>query len=249
MTTLKIVGEGESLAEAKKQVKRKILSIKGPFLKLDSKIISDGKPKTIRSVAQTVEEAFEKARKDVPTDGGVLDKKVYLSPEKKEFTIEALDEQDARKRAKERIDDTASLRSVELVSPGRKGVLGIGRKLSIYKVQAFQRAVVEVTYKKKAKIVTTVVTPGDRLEEFERLVTELISIGVTQGYFGKGPGFYPEGHGMESRKNIRARKIGKELYEMGGRDLMKLAWHIVKESPADEIDLEHAWTGIGGWLA
>ncbi|WP_309493143.1 hypothetical protein [Candidatus Hecatella orcuttiae] len=248
MTTLKIVGEGESLAEARKQVKREILSIMGPLLKLDSKIISDGKPKTIRSVAQTVEEAFEKARKDVPADGEVLDKKVYLSSGKKEFTIEALDEEDAKKRAKKRIDDTASLRSVELASPGRKGVFGIGRKLSIYKVQVFQRAVVEIIYKKKAKIITTVVTPGDRLEEFERLVTELISIGVTQGYFGKGPSFYPEGRGMERRKNIRARKIGEELYEMGGKDLMKLAWHIVKKSPADEIDLEHAWINIGGWL-
>jgi hypothetical protein len=249
MTTLEIVGEGESLAEAKEQVESKILSIKGPFLRSE-KIISDGKPKTIRSVAQMVEEAFEKARRDVPTDEEILEKKVYLSPEQKEFTVEALDEQDAKKLVKERIDDTASLRSVALASPGRKGMLGIGRKPSVYKIQVFQPAVVEITYKKKAKIVTTVVTPGDRLEEFQRLIAELISIGVTQGYLGIGPGFHPEGGGMESRKNIRARKIGEELYEMGGKDLMRLAWHIVKEShaPVDEKHLEYAWMGIGGWL-
>lgn len=247
MTTLKIVGEGESLAEAKEQIESKIVSIKGPFLRSE-KIISDGKPETIRSFAQTVEEAFEKARRDVPTDGEVLDKKVCLSSEQKEFTIEALDEQDAKERAKEMIDDTASLRSVELASWGRKEMFGIGKKPNVYKVQVFQPAVVEITYKKKAKIVTTVVTPDDRLEEFERLIAELISIGVTQGYLGEGPSFHPEGDGMASSKNIRARKIEEELYDMGRKDLMKLAWHIVKESRADEKHLEYAWKGIGGWL-
>jgi len=248
MTALEIVGEGESLQEAREQVESKIRSIKGPFLRSEA-IISDGKPETTRSVAQTTGEAFEKARKDVPTDAEVLDKKVCLSAEQKEITVEALDEQNARKQAKERIDETATLTSATLVSPSKKGVLGIGRKPSVYKIQVFQPAVVEITYKQKAKIVTSVVTPAERLPEFEKLMVELISIGVAQGYLGEGPGFHPNGKGMESGKNIRARRIGEELYEMGGQGLMKLAWNIVRESAADEKHLEYAWNGIGGWLA
>lgn len=90
------------------------------------KIVSNGKPKTIRSVAQTVEEALEKAEGDLPNDAEVIDKKVYLSPDRKEFMIEALDEQDVGEKTKERIGNAASLKSVELVSLGRKGMFGIG---------------------------------------------------------------------------------------------------------------------------
>jgi len=83
--------------------------------------------------------------------------------------------------------------------------------------------------------------------EVERLVDELVKIGVKEDYLSEHPG---AGYNIQCR-HIRAREIGKRLSELGGLDLMNWAFARVKKKagkvPASH--LEYAWEDVGEWLS
>lgn len=145
--------EANSLKEAREKVKSQIP--KGLHL-LSEEIISDGKSKRVKGVADTIEAALEKAQKKIPADADVVEKKTRISPAQRMVTVKAFSEQHASAQVQGEIDNTAILRSLILRIPGKKGLLGIGKKPNIYEAQVFQRAVVEVIYKRKAKISATI---------------------------------------------------------------------------------------------
>lgn len=70
--------------------------------------------------------------------------------------IEAYDERTAKTEARRYLNSSQRLKGVLSRTPGKKGLLGIGKKPNNYEIQIFQQAVVEITYKEKAKIRATV---------------------------------------------------------------------------------------------
>jgi predicted RNA-binding Zn-ribbon protein involved in translation (DUF1610 family) len=117
---------------------------------------SDGNPKAIRAAADTTESAFTKAQGEVPANTVVIDKKELTPASNKTLTVEAFDEQSARAQAERQIGNTETIKTLRLALLGKKGFLGTGKKSNQYQTEVFQQAVVEVTYKDKAKISATI---------------------------------------------------------------------------------------------
>jgi hypothetical protein len=149
MTQQVIEIAANSLEEAREQIKTRMPT--GLQL-LSETVISDGKPKSARAVAETIEAAMAKAQEEVPHDAEVVEKKQVAAPEHKVVTVEAFDEQAARQEASSGIPRTATLNALTLVRPGSKGFLGIGKKPNQYEAEVFHQAVVEITYKEQARV-------------------------------------------------------------------------------------------------
>ena len=134
MTEQIIEIETESLEEAREQLKSQVPE--GLHL-LSEQIISDGKPKTVKAVADTTEEAFAKAQAEIPKEAEVLEKKEQAA-EWEMITIEAFDEIRAEREAKYQIKrqfgTAAMLKGLELATAGSKGFLGIGKRPNQYEV-------------------------------------------------------------------------------------------------------------------
>jgi hypothetical protein len=167
MTERIIEIEAESLEQARERIRSQIPE---GFHLLSEKVISDGKPKTVRVVAGTIEEAFAKAQSKVPNDADVLEKKEITAPQRKVIIIEAYDGYDARRRAeyqaKSQFGDAATVGSLKLKIAGKKGFLGIGRKPNQYEAEILQPAIVELTYRTKARI-------SARIDTLESLIAAL----------------------------------------------------------------------------
>ena len=66
------------------------------------------------------------------------------APERQVIMIQAPDDKTARKRAKvHQTGRSQIVKRVNLITPGSKGFLGIGRRLDEYEVKVIHRAVVE----------------------------------------------------------------------------------------------------------
>jgi hypothetical protein len=89
---------------------------------------------------------------------------------------------------------------------------------------------------------------GSHAPRFERLVEELVDLGCSTHRPEGGSGFYwlP---GEPARKQPRAIEIGKELYQMGGRKLVKMREAAERVSAAlgarAVTDLSWHWHEIG----
>jgi hypothetical protein len=141
--------EAESLQEARKQIRSQIpqgLSI------LSEKIISDGKPKTAKGLSEKTEEAFMKAQNEVPSGAVIMDKKELAKPESKSLIIEEYNESGVRKHLEKQYGDSVIIKVIKLVTSGKKGFLGIGKKPSQYEVELLHKAIIEITFKTKAKV-------------------------------------------------------------------------------------------------
>jgi hypothetical protein len=117
--------------------------------------VDDGQVKTVEAVDETVDAAFAKAQAQMEKDATVLDSKVLISPAQDVLTIDAFDKRTARIRAEEevrrRLGDAAIVRKVVLLTIGKKGFLGIGRKANQYRAELFRQALVSITYRSKVK--------------------------------------------------------------------------------------------------
>lgn len=87
--------------------------------------------------------------------------------------------------------------------------------------------------------------PKDK-PEVNKLVAELIKIGIKEDYLSEQPG---SGYNFQCR-HLRTREIGKRLNEIGGLSLMMWAFEKVRKKagkvPASH--LEYAWQEVGEWL-
>lgn len=125
--------------------------------------------KVVKAMADTTEAAFVKAQSKIPINAKVLEKKELTVPKQKVITVEAFDEQGARSQAREQISSTAKVKSVKLVMAGKKGFLGIGKTPNQYEAELLDRAVVEITYKTKAKILAKI---GSRKQQVKIALKE-----------------------------------------------------------------------------
>lgn len=141
--------KADSLEEARKQARSQVPE----GLKIVSEeILSYGKTRSITGIADTIEAAFRKAESELPSDVEVLEKKQLVTAKQKVVTVEAFDEGTARAQVEKDINKNARVEDVKLKKLGKKGFLGIGKKPDTYEVQMFEPAVVEVKYKKRARI-------------------------------------------------------------------------------------------------
>lgn len=87
--------------------------------------------------------------------------------------------------------------------------------------------------------------PQTNAQEVNRLLEELIMIGIQDDYLSEFPG---RGFNAQCR-HIRAREIGNRFHQVGGQELMSYAYRKVRKqagkSPASH--LEYAWKDIGEW--
>lgn len=83
--------------------------------------------------------------------------------------------------------------------------------------------------------------------EVNRLVDELIRIGIKEDYLSEHPG---GGYNLQCR-HIRTREIGLRLSDIGGLPLMIWVYDRVRKkagkTPASH--LEYAWQDVGVWSA
>lgn len=148
-TRQKIEVEADSLEEAREQVQSRIPE---GLVLLSEKVISDSKTKKIKCIADTVEAAYEKAQSKLPPAAGIIDKKVCVNPSKQTMIVEAFDEKSGLALVKPKIGKSAKVEKLVLKTGGNKGFLGLGKKPNSYEAQINQPAVIEITYREKAKI-------------------------------------------------------------------------------------------------
>lgn len=87
--------------------------------------------------------------------------------------------------------------------------------------------------------------PAKDRHEVERLIDELINIGIKEDYLSERPG---AGYNIQCR-HVRTREIGKRLSEIGGLKLMTWAFEKVKKKAGkvQASHLEYAWESVGEW--
>lgn len=105
---------------------------------LQQRIINDGTPKTVKRSAYSADDAFQQAKSAMPTEAIIIDENIIetKTQQKETITIEAFDEQAAKEKALLGIPPNATLLSKGdgvLITTGRKGLLGFGRKPNIYR--------------------------------------------------------------------------------------------------------------------
>lgn len=87
--------------------------------------------------------------------------------------------------------------------------------------------------------------PQANAQEVNRLLEELIRIGIQDDYLSEFPG---RRFNAQCR-HIRAREIGTRFHQVGGQELMSYAYRKVRKqagkSPSSH--LEYAWKDIGDW--
>lgn len=87
--------------------------------------------------------------------------------------------------------------------------------------------------------------PAPQRPEVDRLIHDLIQIGIKEDYLSERPG----GAFNQQCRHIRSREIGKRLNEIGGLPLMEYAYKKVKSKASKQlaIHLEYAWNEVGEW--
>ncbi|MCP3887488.1 MAG: YbjN domain-containing protein [Desulfobulbaceae bacterium] len=153
--------EAESLEEAREQI---ISQIPEGLHLLSEQVISDGKPKTVEAVGDTIDAAFAKVQRDnIPDNAEILENREIASEQKiMKTVVEEFDEESAKSsadmEARQQSSNPITFQSIALISVGNKGILGIGKKPNQYEVELLelQPAAVKVTYKTKAKVIAQV---------------------------------------------------------------------------------------------
>jgi hypothetical protein len=143
-----VMAEGETLGEAKQALQKLIPA--GLDL-MDEKILCDGIPVKIRAVGETLDAAFTEAASKVAEGFKVIDRKELTGTKEESITLQAKNESQVRSKALSiRSLPGAEVIGVSLKEQGNRGFLGIGSKPNTYEVNLHQKAVVEVTAKRKA---------------------------------------------------------------------------------------------------
>jgi hypothetical protein len=149
--------EAETLEEARKRIKSQIPE--GLHL-LSEKIISDGKPKTVRAIGDTSDSAFIKAQIEIPDKADIIEKKVVSESEHLFIIVKEETEKIAYAwatfNAKDRFGSNAEVKNLKLTIKGKKGFLGFGKQNDEYNAEIFRPAEVVITYKTKTKICATI---------------------------------------------------------------------------------------------
>jgi len=160
---------------------------------MSKKIVSDGKPKSIRRFADTPEKAFSEALGFVPTDGKIISRTVLVKSGKEIVTVRASNEKEALLNAKRDYqsplgNNIKSMRVLRLNNLSQLESQFGQSNPNTYEVEIRRQAIVEVTYKsRKAKIVGEIglgkgslletIQSGEPKKYKQEMTNYLISIG------------------------------------------------------------------------
>jgi hypothetical protein len=196
--------ESDSLEAARKEAKAKIPE--GLHL-LSEKILSDGKPKNVKGVAETIKAAFEEARSKLPAGAKVIKEEKLFSPSQNILEVQAFDQETATALVQREINQTQRIEEIRLKAPGKKGLLGIGKRPNIYEAKVLQPAVVKLIIKRRAKIQVEI---GERrLKEPDYVVGRHLA----------KQGIYREQIGREVIGYFDPLKVIFQLFDKKGRRL------------------------------
>lgn len=153
-----IQAEGDSVEEARQQAQSKIPEGHYWF----SETIHEPPIEESTAAQLTIEDAFDMAEAQMDSQSIMVKKEVLTNPEEKVFQVEALNEDEARQKAKplaESLDSDAAVAAIRLVTAGRKGLLGLGKKPGVYEATIIKPAHVRIEYRTgRTKIEVTVKT-------------------------------------------------------------------------------------------
>lgn len=159
-----IIVEAETLEEARAQAATRISPGELP---LSETVESDGRPVSVRGSGQTADDALAKLQAEVPQGATIVEKRVLRDASVRPVDVAAADERAAREAALARSEMEATVVSIVETEPGKRGILGIGRRAPEWRVEVFCSAEMEIRYKTPARIV---VRTGTRPENWEQLV-------------------------------------------------------------------------------
>jgi hypothetical protein len=142
--------EWDTLDGARQQIKEQLDNL-GLWV-FNETVESDGRPKTVKGTGDSYPTAISSARSKVPRNAHVLEEKEVVSPSEKSLEIEAPDEASARKKVGHQLYNDAYIERITTKSERKNGILGIGKKDPVYKIDIIQPSVAEIKYAMKARI-------------------------------------------------------------------------------------------------
>jgi len=141
--------QANSIEEARRQLRKRVPD--GQFAVCDE-VIPEGRPRALHGVGDTEDSAFGNAEREMPSNANVIQRQVVTQPGAEKVTVEAFDEDAAKKQAETQITDTASIKGINLATRGRRGFLGLGKTPNRYEIDVWQPAAVEITVSTPAVI-------------------------------------------------------------------------------------------------
>src|SRR5512133_845300 len=131
--------QADTLEGARNKLQRELLP---GHLVLKSIVLEDGLPKTVEAEAESLKAALQKAKAELPSDSKIIKENVIRDSAQETLEVVAFDEDEARKKADVR--PPRRIQSVSIKEPGRKGLLGMGKRPSTFTVVVFQPAKVAI---------------------------------------------------------------------------------------------------------
>jgi len=154
MTEETIVIIADSLPEARRKIKAQIPE--GLDL-ISEKVITEGGIQEINMFGESTQAAFAEAESKIPDYAEALTKKEIRESKNYKIMVEAFDEAGAKKVAEEATKKSSELiKGIRMVTPGKSGLFGMGKKPNQYEVEILQKALVEVKYKQRAEVKFTI---------------------------------------------------------------------------------------------
>jgi len=142
-----ITVEAGSLEECRKSVKSQVPD---GFRIASETVVRDGKPKQYSATGDTADDALKSARKLVPAAAEVLEEKVLAEPSHTQKEVEAESETSARSASGGDLGSGSRVDSITMIREGKKGFLGIGKRLPVWSVTVFHPAKAQVSAKEAA---------------------------------------------------------------------------------------------------
>lgn len=173
----KVLIEAESIDEAREQIKLHLT----PGTQVRSEeTLQDGRPVSIGGEGDTTDSAFAELEEQVPSDAHVSKRQVVRQPGQRTIVVEAFDEQTARESVTREKQEYERIEGIELLTEGKKGILGIGKKPNRYQARVANKAHVQVTWQGTAQVRFTI-GPKDLLGLVKRGDRETIEAALEAG--------------------------------------------------------------------
>lgn len=105
-----------------------------------------------KASADTIREAFDKAKKKIPNDAINIKENVVREPKKNIIKIIAFDEEKAQEAAMDKNVEAVNIVKIDMSEKGSRGFLGIGKKPNTYSIELLYQAIVKIDYTTYAEI-------------------------------------------------------------------------------------------------
>jgi ankyrin repeat protein len=118
-----------------------------------------------RASADSTEQAGEQARGKISKNALNIKEQLVREPFTKKETVLAFDENEARQKTSGVNDEAVRILNVEMVSKGKQGLLGMGKKPNTYEVELLYQAIIELNYRSMAEISAEISNDRDTINK------------------------------------------------------------------------------------